>query len=216
MASDDEKPVRLLLVGHHEVVRTGLREFIRPRNIEIVGECSTTAEAVADAVRLQPDIVLMEVTMPDGSGLQACRTILAAAPNVRVLFWTDLDDDEARLASIFAGAVGYLLKEVGATTLLSAIENVAAGRAILEPVSMPMPLKPLRSDSIPGTSAKALSPQEQRILFLVAEGKTNKEIGQALSLSAKTVKNYLSNVFQKLHVTRRSQAAVLFKQLISK
>jgi DNA-binding NarL/FixJ family response regulator len=216
MVSYYEKAIRVLLVGYYEDVHTRVRELFNRRNIEVIGQCRTIASALAEGLRLNPHIVLMDISLPDGSGLHACRRILAFAPDVRVILLTDIDNEETRIESIFAGADGYLSKNIEAKTLLDALENVAAGRPILDPALLPSLLKQIRANAVQAISDKSLTPQEQRILFLVAEGKTNREIADALGLSAKTVKNYLSNVYQKLHVTRRSHAAVLFTQLIAK
>lgn len=215
MPSDGKKPIRVLLVGFHEVMRAGLYGFVSTRNMEIVGESQSIACAVASAAHLKPDVVLMEMRLPDGSGLEACRKILVENPQIHVLFLTALDDDAARVASIFAGADGYLLHHVGSAALLDAIENVAAGVPGQKPVIIPPLSQKARPQPAPPAHDCNLSRQEHKILLLVAEGKTNKEIGEALGLSGKTVKNYLSNVFQKLNVSRRSQAAVRFTQIIS-
>lgn len=215
MPSDGKKPVRVLLVGFHEVMRAGLRGFVSTRNMEIVGECQTIPCAVASAARLKPNVVLMEMLLPDGSGVEACRKILVENPAIHVLFLTALDNEDARIASMFAGADGYLLDNIGSTALLDAIENAAAGLSVLDPLIFPPASPKMRAQPAHLARDSGLSRQEHRILLLVAEGKTNKEIGEALGLSGKTVKNYLSTVFQKLNVSRRSQAAVRFTQIIS-
>lgn len=215
MPSDGKKPVRVLLVGFHEVMRAGLRGFVGTRNMEIVGECQTIPSAVASAAHLKPDVVLLEMLLPDGSGIEVCRKILVENPAIHVLFLTALDDEDARIASLFAGADGYLLDNIGSAALLDAIENAAAGLSVLEPFIFPPPPQKNRAQPVQLARDSGLSRQEHRILLLVAEGKTNKEIGEALGLSGKTVKNYLSTVFQKLNVSRRSQAAVRFTQIIS-
>jgi two-component system response regulator DevR len=212
VAEDKRKPIRLLLVDDHEVVRIGLRTlFDRTDNIQVVGESGTMVGAVEEAVRLNPDVVLMDVRLPDGSGVEACRDIRTACPDTRVLFLTSFADDDAVLPTILAGAAGYLLKEIGADGLTHAIETVASGQSILDPAITRQVLTRMNSLSDPKEGkGEALSPQEQRVLSLVAEGKTNKEIASMLNLSDNTVKNYLGNVFQKLQVTRRSQAAAYF------
>jgi two-component system, NarL family, response regulator DevR len=207
--------IHLLLVDDHEVVRLGLRTLLRraPR-LQIVGEAGTAAAAVAEALRLKPDVVLMDLRLPDGSGIEACREIRTACPEARVLFLTSYSDDDAVRSTIFAGASGYLLKEVDGEALIRAIESVAEGRSILDSAVTSRVLEQIRSASHAAGAemSEMLSPQEQRVLALVAEGKTNKEIAAALGLSDKTVKNYLSNIFHKLQVSRRSQAAALFVQ----
>jgi two-component system response regulator DevR len=214
--------IRILLVDDHEVVRFGLRAlFGQTKHIEVVGEAGTVAEAVAEAERVDPDVVVMDLRLPDGTGLDACREILSADPTVRVLFLTSYSDEEAVLSTILAGAAGYVLKEIRQEALVHAIETVSRGQSILDPkvtqtlvgevVTLTKKLHATKEDS-----KDHLSPQEARILELVVEGKTNKEIAATLGLSAKTVKNYLSNAFQKLHVSRRSHAAVLFSRQSSK
>ena len=215
MPRPDTKPIRLLLVDDHQVLRLGLRTlFAEAGGFQVVGEAGTKAAAVTEAARLKPDVVLMDVRLPDGSGIEACREIRAARPETRVLFLTSYADDDAVLATILAGADGFLLKEIGGEELLRAARTVAGGQSILDPAVTERVLARLKSMPAPshGEKRDALSPQEERVLALVAEGKTNKEIAVALNLSEKTVGNYLSNVFQKLHVTRRAQAAVYYTQ----
>ena len=176
------------------------------------------AAAVAEAARLKPQVVLMDVRLPDGSGIDACRMIRADHQETRVLFLTSFADEDAVLATILAGADGFLLKEVSSEELVQAVKRVASGRSILDPAVTHRVLAKVRSMSTtaPHEKRDPLSPQEERVLALVAEGKTNKEIALSLNLSDKTVGHYLENIFQKLHVTRRSQAAVYFTQQQSK
>jgi len=163
------------------------------------------------AERLRPTVVVMDVRLPDRSGIEACREIRAAAPDTRVIMLTSYADDEAVFASILAGASGYLLKQAGGLDLVRAIERVADGQSLLDPgVTEKVLEKVKRLASGQPDEVTSLSPQEQRVLALVAEGKTNKEIATALGLSDKTVKNYLSNVFDKLHLSRRAEAAAFF------
>ena len=223
MPRPESEQIRLLLVDDHEVVRIGLGAlFNRARSVQVVGEAGTMADSVAEAIRLKPDIVLMDLRLPDGSGVEACREIRAAVAETRVLFLTSYSDHDAVLATIFAGAAGYLLKEIGGEALIQAIESVAAGQSILDPAVTRSVLERMKSISAQDDSAsdlhkdkdkdkrESLSPQERRVLALVADGKTNKEIAVALDLSDKTVKNYLGNIFQKLQVSRRAQAAAIF------
>lgn len=215
MPRRDAKPVRLLLVDDHAVLRMGLRMlFGEAAGLEVVGEAGTAAEAVALAARAKPDVVVMDVRLPDRSGIEACRDIRAARPATRVLFLTSFADEAAVLATVVAGADGFLLKEVGGEDLVKAVRTVAEGRSILDPaVTGPM-LARLKTQGAAAadTEEEALSPQERRVLALVADGRTNKEIAVALGLSEKTVGNYLSHAFQKLRVSRRSQAAVAFSR----
>lgn len=213
MPDSQTHPIRLLMVDDHEVLRLGLRTlFSEAGGFEVVGEAGTMAGAVSNARALEPDVVLMDVRLPDGSGVEACREIRTIRPQTRVLFLTSYADDDAVLATILAGAHGFLLKEVGSDELLRAVRTVASGQSILDPAVTQRVLA--RVQTLSGSSVEpkgeALSPQERRVLALVAEGKTNKEIAVALNLSEKTVGNYLGNVFQKLNITRRSQAAVYF------
>ena len=207
-------PIRLLMVDDHEVLRLGLRTlFSEADGFEVVGEAGTMVEAISKARELDPDVVLMDVRLPDGSGVEACREIRTQRPQTCILFLTSYADDAAVLATILAGAQGFLLKDVGSDELLRAVRTVAGGQSILDPAVTQRVLarvQTLSSSTSTDPKGEALSPQEHRVLALVAEGKTNKEIAVALNLSEKTVGNYLSNVFQKLNISRRSQAAVYF------
>ncbi len=205
-------PIRLMLVDDSEVVRVGLAAVLgQDPEIEVVGQAATSSDAVTQAGRLAPDLVLLDVRIPEEGGIEAGRRILEQLPGTRVLFLSAFADDELVRAAILIGAHGYLLKEIDAASLVSSIKRVARGESILDPG--------LRSGvldwvmrSVPQTAAPELpplTPQEQRIVALVAEGKTNKEIAAAMELSPKTVKNYLHNVFEKLGIQRRSQAAAL-------
>jgi two-component system, NarL family, response regulator DevR len=208
-----KKPIRLLLVDDHQVVLVGLRTVLHNRQgITVVGEAGTRADAVRAAKRLKPDIILMDVRLPDGSGVEACRDILTSYPTTRVIFLTSFADDEFALASVLAGAQGYVLKNIDSDLLIQSIHAVFNGQSLLSPVltqraRIRVKAEPAQAGSL---RKQSLAPQEERVLALVAEGLTNKEIGAALQLSDKTVKNYLSNMFQKLHITRRAQAATFF------
>lgn len=204
-------PIRILLVDDHEVVRVGLKKVLAadPQMV-VTGEAATADEAVARAQADRPDIVLMDIRLPDGDGIQACRDILATCPDVRVLFLTSFADDETMLAAVLAGAHGFCVKRMDVESLVQSIKRVAAGESVLDPVATQRMLDWVRGGGAPPVGQQTLSPQEQRIVALVAEGKTNKEIAQELGLSPNTVKNYLSNAFQKLQITRRSQAVALF------
>lgn len=216
MQSNELKPLRVLLVDDHEIVRAGLRAVLAGAGMEIAGEASTVAEAIDAAKRLKPNMVLMDVRLPDGSGVEACREIRAAQPETKVLFLTAFEDDDAMLATVFANADGHLLKEIGSENLVQAIQAAARGLSVLDPASKRRVLEHARAQATaaPNAGDGELSAQERRVLALVAEGKTNKEIALAMHLSPKTVKNYLSHIFQKLHVTRRSEAAVRFVRAI--
>ena len=217
MPAQAVKPIRLLLVDDHEVVRMGLETlFRRAGTVQVVGEASSVASAVTEAIRLRPDIVLLDLRLPDGSGIEACREILGTCPGTHVVFLTSFADEYAVLSTTFAGAKGYLLKTIGGTALIQAIHAIAGGQSILDPAVTESVLVRMRSLSTMDANGQnvMLSPQERRILPLVADGKTNKEIAVALGLSDKTIKSYLSNIFDKLQVTSRTQAAAMFiKQL---
>ncbi len=207
------RKIAVLLVDDHEVVRIGLRSLLaRERDIKVVGEAGSAAEAVTQATRLQPNVVVMDVRLPDQSGVDACREIRACQPKVQVIMLTSYADDEAVLASIMAGAAGYLLKQIRGMELVRAIETVAAGQSLLDPAVTQTVLERMKrlASGQQSDEITALSAQERKVLALVAEGKTNKEIANDLDLSDKTVKNYLSNIFTKLNLSRRAEAAAFF------
>jgi len=206
--------LRLLLVDDSEVVRMGLRALLgMETGFEIVGEAGTVATGVEACARLQPDVVLLDLRLPDGTGFEACRQILVRAPRSRVLVLTSVLDDAMVDEAIRAGAHGYLLKEIDGRGLVTAIRDVAAGKAILDPAVTARVMQMMKTGGNSARDALAsLSPQEKRVLALIAEGCTNKEVGVKLGLSEKTVKNYLSTVFEKLHVSRRAEAAVIYAQ----
>ena len=218
MNPNESKSIRLLIVDDHKVVRLGLHTLLsRHKGIEVVGEAGTSAGAVEQTAGLKPDVVLMDVRLPDGNGFEACRQIRRVQPDTRVLFLTSYADEEIVLESIDAGGDGYLLKEIDEENLVHAIRDVAAGKSILDPAVTRRVLERVKNtdthSETPSTNRLgSISPQERRVLALVAEGKTNKEIGLALGLSDKTVKNYLSNIMEKLQVARRSHAAAYFVQ----
>ena len=206
-------PLTLILHEDHEVVRIGLRTVLAQHpDFTIVAEVGTVEAATQEGIKLQPHIVLMDLRLPDGSGVDACRAILEACPNTRILFLTSYRDEDSMLAAILAGASGYLLKEVSPDRLIQAIELVADGHSILDHEVIKKVKSWVQKKTQPSTPAKKwdLSPQQFRVLEQVAEGKTNKEIGRVLGLSDKTVRNYLATIFEKLQITRRSQAAAMF------
>ncbi|GJL63963.1 MAG: DNA-binding response regulator [Nitrospirales bacterium] len=213
MSQRQSNSIRLLLVDDHEVLRLGLRTlFGEAEGIQVVGEAGDKASAISEATRLKPEVILMDVRLPDGSGIEACHEIRSIFPNTRVLFLTSFADEDAVMATIMAGADGFLLKEIGGEELIRAVKTVAEGQSILDPAVTQRVLAKMKSLSDTALEGKSedLSPQEKKVLAFVAEGKTNKEIAMAMDLSDKTVGHYLENIFQKLNVTRRSQAAALF------
>jgi two-component system response regulator DevR len=205
--------VKLLLVDDSELVRTGLRTLLgAERAIQIVGEAASVAAATTAAARLKPDVVLIDIRLPDGTGFDACRQILQQLPDTRVLFLTSVVDDRLVDEAIRSGGHGYLLKEIDGRGLVQAILDVAAGKSILDPAITARVMNLVKTGANQPKLLDSLSPQERRVVALIAEGKTNKEVGLDLNLSEKTVKNYLANIFDKLNITRRSQAAVLYVQ----
>src|SRR5215212_313313 len=204
------RPFRLLIVDDHEVVRQGLVALLGRRpNFQVVAEAGSVEEALAQARLQQPDIVVMDVRLPDGSGVEACREIRAELPDTRVVMLTSYPDDEAVLSAIVAGAAGYLLKQIRARDLVAALEAVGRGESLLDPAVTERVLERVRRIATGQYSDElsVLTPQEQKILLLVAEGKTNKEIASDVFLSDKTVKNYVSSILSKLNLERRAQAA---------
>ena len=205
-----EQPVRVMLVDDHEIVRQGIRAVIEAAGgLIVVAEASGVAEAVERAKTTLPDVVVMDVRLADGSGIEATREIRAARPETRVVMLTSFADDEALFASIMAGAAGYVLKQVRSNDLVRSIKAVADGQSLLDPAVTGAVLERLRKGKqlMMDPKLARLSPQEERILSLVADGKTNREIGEDLKLAEKTVKNYVSAILSKLEVSRRAEAA---------
>ncbi len=208
------KPVRILIVDDHEVVRLGLKSLLERRpGFLIVGEAGGMEEAIRVARRSEPDVVIMDIRLPDGSGVQACREIREARPATKVIMLTSYADDEALFGSIMAGASGYLLKQTRGQALAEAIQRVAAGESLLDPTVTNRVLERMRQMATGETDElSSLSPQERKILILIAEGKTNKEIAEEIYLSDKTVKNYVSSILSKLNLHRRAEAAAFIAQ----
>ena len=208
--ASDVRQLRLLVVDDHEVVRQGLVALLDRRDrFQVVAEAGTVEEALEATRRFHPDLVVMDVRLPDGSGIEACREIRAEFPLTRVVMLTSYPDEEAVLSAIIAGASGYLLKQIRARDLVSALESVGRGESLLDPAVTEKVLDRVRRIAS-GTyqdELAQLTAQEQKILMLVAEGKTNKEIASEVFLSDKTVKNYVSSILSKLNLERRAQAA---------
>jgi two-component system, NarL family, response regulator DevR len=204
--------IRLLLVDDHELVRLGLRTaFENHPDMQVVGEAATTQSAIQLALSLRPDVVLMDLRLPGGGGVQACREILAERPETVVLFLTSYSEPDSVLAATFAGARGYLLKEIGSEALARAIRTAQGGEVIMDPEVNQQILAWMKTSAANASAMpEALSPQEQRVVALAADGKTNKEIAAALELSPSTVRNYLSNAFDKLRVSRRAEIVMRF------
>ena len=205
--------MRILIVDDHEIVRDGLKLlFNRQKEFEVVGEAGSVAEAVRIAAATAPDIVIMDVRLPDGTGVEACRDIRSANPDTKILMLTSYSDDKALFDSILAGASAYLLKQVESKALVAAVKQVANGESLLDPAvtervlnKVKVLISELSSDRSPEPSAR-----EEQVLALIADGKTNREIGQEMFLSEKTVKNYVSNILAKFNLSRRSEAAAYY------
>jgi DNA-binding NarL/FixJ family response regulator len=213
MSSDPKAgrpPLRLLVVDDHEVVREGLVALLsRREEFQVVAEAGTVVEALGAARRFEPDLVIMDVRLPDGSGIEACREIRAELPAIRVVMLTSYPDEEAVLSAILAGASGYLLKQIRGRDLVTALEAVGRGDSLLDPAVTERVLERVRriANGDEKDELSELTAQERKILRLVAEGKTNKEIATEVFLSDKTVKNYVSSILSKLNLQRRAQAA---------
>jgi len=212
--SSDPTPVRprlrLLVVDDHEVVREGLVALLSRRDeFQVVAEAGTVAESLAAVRRFEPDLVIMDVRLPDGSGIEACREIRAEFPSIRIVMLTSYPDEEAVLSAILAGASGYLLKQIRGRDLVTALEAVGRGDSLLDPAVTERVLDRVRriANGDERDELSDLTAQERKILRLVAEGKTNKEIASDVFLSDKTVKNYVSSILSKLNLQRRAQAA---------
>ncbi len=200
--------VRVFICDDHEVVREGLRGLIgRQEGMTVVGEAGTVAEAVEGCARAKPDVVIMDVRLPDGSGVEACRAIREARPETGVIMLTSYADDEALFASIVAGAGGYLLKQTRGQAVADAVKAVAAGRSLLDPDVTGKVLERIRKGRDEDPALASLTDQERKVLEHLAEGRTNREIAEALFLSEKTVKNYVSRILDKLGISRRAEAA---------
>ena len=201
---------RIMIVDDHDVVREGLLSLLKRREgFDVVGQASTVQEAIAEAARTTPDVIVMDVRLPDGSGIEACRSIRESRPDTKVLMLTSYADEDAVFAAILAGASGYVLKQTRGRDLAEAIAAVARGDSLLDAAVTQQVLDRVRSAAQRRSDdpLNALTEQEQKIIHLIAEGKTNKQIADDVFLSDKTVKNYVSNILRKLNLTRRSEAA---------
>lgn len=208
--------IRVFLLDDHEVVRAGLTTLLQSDGeIEVVGEAGTAAGAVARIPAVRPDVAVLDARLPDGSGIEVARQVASLCPGTKTIILTSYDDDEALFASIMAGAAGYLLKQVSSQDLVGAVKHVAAGGSLLDPGVTAKVMERLRAgDPDEPEELKSLTSQERRILELVAQGLTNRQIGEQLFLAEKTVKNYMSNVLAKLGLERRTQAAVFASRLL--
>ncbi len=209
-----EKVVKVFLLDDHEVVRRGVASLLSAEpDLEVVGEASTAAQALARIPALKPDVAILDVRLPDGNGVNVCRDIRSKTPEVACLMLTSFADDDALFDAVMAGAAGYVLKQIHGTDLVGAVRTVASGQSLLDPRSTARMLERLREQASKKDPLAALSDQERRILELIGEGLTNRQIGERMYLAEKTVKNYVSNLLAKLDMQRRTQAAALAAQL---
>jgi DNA-binding NarL/FixJ family response regulator len=214
--SDTISPIKVYLLDDHEVVRQGLKTFLESSgDIEVVGESALASEAQARIPALHTDVAILDARLPDGSGIDVCRAVRAVDHHVRALILTSYDDDEALFAAIMAGASGYILKEATGQDLIGAVHHVAAGHSLIDPILVERVLERVRNGPETAPELASLTEQELKLLELVAEGLTNRQIGERMFLSEKTVKNYVSTMLQKLGLERRTQAAVLASRLLS-
>ena len=211
----ESEKIRVFLLDDHEVVRAGLRAMLEATGeIVVVGESGSAEEAASRIPALKPDVAVLDGRLPDGSGIEVCRSIRSVDPSLRALILTSFDDDEALFSAIMAGAAGYVLKEVRRSDLVNAIKLVAAGQSLIDPALTMRVLDRVRSGPKVAPELKELTEQEVKVLGFIAEGLTNRQIGERLFLAEKTVKNYVSTILGKLGLERRTQAAVLASRLL--
>jgi two-component system, NarL family, response regulator DevR len=207
-------PLGVFLLDDHEVVRTGLRALLEAAgDVVVVGEAATVSEALSRIPPTRPDVAILDVRLPDGSGIEVCREIRSTWPEIACIMLTSYADDEALFASLMAGAAGYVLKQVGSSDLVDSVRRVAAGQSLLDPELTERVLERLRQGPQEDAKLARLTPQEKRILELIADGRTNRQIADSLHLAEKTVKNYVSNMLAKLGMERRTQAATYAARL---
>jgi DNA-binding NarL/FixJ family response regulator len=200
--------IGVFLLDDHEIVRRGVRDLLEAEpDIEVVGEAGTASSAIARIPALRPDVAVLDMRLPDGDGVEVCREVRSRMPEVACLILTSFGDDEALFNAVMAGAAGYVLKQIRGTDLVSAVRTVAAGQSLLDPQAAGKLMARLRDQPKKNDPLASLSPQERRILELIGEGLTNRQIGQRMFLAEKTVKNYVSGLFAKLGMERRTQAA---------
>jgi two-component system, NarL family, response regulator DevR len=207
--------IRVYLLDDHEVVRRGIRNLLEHESdIEVVGESGLAAEAVGRIPVLKPDVAVLDARLPDGSGIEVCRDVRSVDPSIRALILTSYEDDEALFAAIMAGAAGYVLKQIRGNDLVDTVRRVAAGQSMLDPAVTQRVLDRIRHGKDEPRELRDLTSQERRILALIADGMTNREIATSLLLAEKTVKNYVSSLLAKMGLERRTQAAVVATRLL--
>jgi len=206
--AQETKQIKVFLLDDHEIVRLGVRDLLEAESdITVVGEAGTAASALARIPALRPDVAVLDVRLPDGDGVSVCRDIRSRMPEVACLMLTSFGDDEALFEAIMAGAAGYVLKQIRGTDLVGAVRTVASGRSLLDPEAASRVMARMRDQSLKSDPLAGLTGQERKILELIGEGLTNRQIGERLFLAEKTVKNYVSALFAKLGMERRTQAA---------
>jgi two-component system, NarL family, response regulator DevR len=210
---EDAVPVRVFLLDDHELVRRGLRDLAERSGLEVVGEAGTAAEGRVRILALRPQVAILDGRLPDGSGIDVCRDVRSADPSIQCLILTSYDDDEALFAAIMAGAAGYVLKQVRGNELVDGVRRVAAGQSLLDPAVTQRVLTRLREGPATDPRLAGLTEQERKVLDLIAEGLTNRQIGTRMFLAEKTVKNYVSRLLAKLGLESRTQAAIFSNQL---
>ena len=202
-------PIRIFLLDDHEVVRRGIAELLDAvPDLEVVGEAGTAEQALPRALACQPNVAVLDMRLPDGSGIDVCRDIRSALPETHCLILTSYDDQDAVLSAVLAGASGYVLKEIRTADLIDAIRQAALGRTLIDPAMIAKVMDRVREGTPTDARLAALTDREREVLDLVAEGMTNRQIGERLFLAEKTVKNYVSSLLGKLGMERRTQAAV--------
>ena len=206
--------IRVFLLDDHEVVRRGVRDLLEADgDIEVVGEASTAAEALARVPAVRPDVAVLDVRLPDGDGVTVCRELRSKLPELPCLMLTSFADDEALFDAIMAGASGYVLKQVRGVDILGAVRTVAAGGSLLDPGTTARVMARLREQAVAADPLQGLTEQERKVLELIGEGLTNRQIGERMFLAEKTVKNYVSSLLAKLGMERRTQAAAFVVRL---
>jgi len=212
----DGTTIKVFLLDDHEIVRMGVRDLLEAEpGITVIGEAGTAASALARIPALKPDVAILDVRLPDGDGVSVCRDIRSKMPQLAVLMLTSFSDDEALFDAIVAGAAGYVLKQIRGTDLVGAVRTIASGQSLLDPEAASRVMRRMRDQATAADPLAGLTDQERRILALIGEGLTNRQIGDRLFLAEKTVKNYVSALFAKLGMQRRAQAATYAAHVFS-
>ena len=215
-AAGPAEPIRVFLLDDHEIVRMGVRDLLEAEpGITVIGEAGTAASALARIPALKPDVAILDIRLPDGDGVSVCRDIRSKMPQLACLMLTSFSDDEALFDAIMAGAAGYVLKQIRGTDLVGAVRTIASGQSLLDPEAASRVMRRMRDQATAADPLAGLTDQERRILALIGEGLTNRQIGDRLFLAEKTVKNYVSALFAKLGMQRRAQAAAYAAHVFS-